>query len=73
MHNMIAIGICSLCGGNVMVHKLWGSVVPDTPTCYQCGAKKESYSESKVSLPIITMTPAPRSGFMRVGNKTEAL
>lgn len=68
MHNMVAIGICSLCGGNVMVHKLWGSIVPDTPTCYQCGAKKEPYSASKVSLPVITMTPVVRENPMFSGH-----
>jgi len=44
------IGSCGLCGGPVCVHTAWGSIVPDTPTCAQCGAiKADNYG------PVIPM------------------
>lgn len=39
-YNKTVIGTCSCCGGPVCVHTVWGSVIPDTPTCARCGAVK---------------------------------
>ncbi len=33
-----AIGICSLCGGDVVLPTHYMSVVPPKPTCESCGA-----------------------------------
>jgi hypothetical protein len=57
VYNYTTIGICSICGGNVVVHTLWGSVVPDVPHCTSCGAEKPTESYSKPQLPVIQMKP----------------
>ena len=36
----VAIGTCSLCGGRVVVPKVWHGVTPPVPTCESCGATK---------------------------------
>lgn len=43
------IGTCSVCGGRVGVPSLWGSVVPPTPKCLDCGALAASHG------PVIPM------------------
>lgn len=50
--NYEIIGICSLCGGNVVVWSgpYW-SIIPPTPFCQRCGAREAKH------LPIIDMEP----------------
>lgn len=44
------VGTCSKCHGPVTVPGIWGGIIPPTPTCARCGAKKrESHG------PIIDM------------------
>lgn len=52
--SMIVVGTCSLCGGQVATHSNWMSVVPEIPTCLQCGARAASHG------PVIPMQ-APSS------------
>ena len=42
-------GRCSICGGTVTTPHVYHSVVPPTPTCQACGAKKKN------TLPIVEM------------------
>lgn len=53
MYDKMTIGTCSICGGPVQVHTTWGSVLPDVPTCANCGATKRQHSG-----PVIDMEPA---------------
>lgn len=32
------MGKCSLCGGEVILHDVWASTVPQKPRCATCGA-----------------------------------
>lgn len=34
------IGSCSICGGSVTIHEMWGATIPDIPRCEDCGAVK---------------------------------
>lgn len=43
------IGICSKCGGFVVVPKEWLGMYPPNPRCIQCGAEK------KRNVPIVHM------------------
>lgn len=43
------IGLCSICGGRVVVPDVWLGVDPPRPTCSSCGAKKRE------DLPVIQM------------------
>ena len=54
-HGHDTIGVCSLCGGAVVVPSgPWWSVVPPTPSCVRCGATPRQEG------PVIEMEPAPR-------------
>jgi hypothetical protein len=48
----VVIGSCSICGGPVLVTEMWGSVIPDIPTCANCGAQKADNHG-----PVIPMRP----------------
>lgn len=45
------IGICSHCGGRVVLPSVWYGIYPPEPRCESCGATK------KRSLPVIEMEP----------------
>lgn len=48
----IVVGICSCCGGEVTVPKVWMATIPPTPTCVRCGAVAR-----QTVLPIIETVP----------------
>ena len=48
------VGVCSKCGGAVVVPKVWLSVLPAIPTCQKCGAMKRQETW-KDGLPTIDM------------------
>lgn len=50
--NDTVVGSCSVCGGSVMIPRLWLGVVPPTPTCRSCGATKRAPKP-----PVIDMQP----------------
>lgn len=47
--NYQTLGTCSICGGPVTVPTVFGSIIPPTPTCMQCGAVAAAHG------PIIPM------------------
>lgn len=47
------IGRCSICGGDVGVHRVWSGVDSPRPKCARCGA------ESLSSRPVIQMRRDP--------------
>ena len=53
MYNKTVVGICSLCGGRVLVDTVTWCILPPVPTCERCGA-------IMAEGPVIPMVPAPR-------------
>lgn len=50
-YDIIVCGKCSLCGGRVVLPRVWMSVIPATPICERCGAVEDD----TISLPVIPM------------------
>jgi hypothetical protein len=50
----MVIGSCSICGGNVVVPKVWYGMQTPMPTCSKCGAIEQ--------LPVIKMAPTLTGG-----------
>lgn len=51
--NDVVIGTCSICGGDVVVPKVWFGVNTPSARCTRCGAME------KRDLPVIPMVPKP--------------
>ncbi len=46
------LGTCSICGGKIIVPKVWLGLYPPTPSCMSCGAvPKDAHG------PVIPMEP----------------
>ena len=63
--NMIIVGSCSLCGGEVVVPRFIWSVIEPIPTCRKCGA-----TEAKKKLPVIDMEPSPQKYITTTSDRT---
>lgn len=46
------IGVCSLCGGDVVVPEIWMGVHPPKPRCVRCHARPISAAKA---IPVIPM------------------
>jgi hypothetical protein len=55
--DIVIIGICSICGGQVAVPKVWMGTIPPIPYCLQCGA----HENQQTKLPVIKMKPINKS------------
>jgi hypothetical protein len=52
-HQLVQVGVCSLCNGPAMMPSIWHGIPAPTPTCSVCGAvEKPRY------LRVIEMMPA---------------
>jgi hypothetical protein len=55
--DVVVVGYCGVCSGNVCVPRLWAGMRPPTPTCEECGRVARDPNK-----PVLPMRDPPNSG-----------
>ena len=50
MTNLVILGRCSICSGNVTVPETWMGTQPPVPTCSSCGATRADNDRSIIPM-----------------------
>ncbi len=54
----VTLGLCSLCGGRVVVEQYWAGTQPNKPRCTRCGAQGDAEEQYIIKMHRVKLAPS---------------